>query len=275
MKKRGGKLVRDTKFYMSNRLDKDLDRIVGSFVEHAGSKELLARHEWNTLNTTFTMYHQQRGMLENNAHTCADHTVNAFQLHVRPIDHGKAKTRTEFGAKVGASEYEAYTFVDHYTWDAYKERADMKLQIELYKERFGFLPATLLANKIYMNKANRDLLKDMEIRTYSKPLGRPLGRPPKQYLTPEYYRNMAKAIGGRNEVECFFGTDKRIYWVDNIRAKLLDTARFRMRMCYFVKNVMKLFRKLCLAPFQKITFWLYLVYLDICLTTNLAVIRIA
>ena len=106
MKKRGGKLVRDTKFYMSNRLDKDLDRIVGSFVEHAGSKELLARHEWNTLNTTFTMYHQQRGMLENNAHTCADHTVSAFQLHVRPIDHGKAKTRTEFGAKVGASEYE-------------------------------------------------------------------------------------------------------------------------------------------------------------------------
>lgn len=271
MKKRGGKLVRDTKSYIFNRLDKDLDRILENFVEHVGSKELLARHEWNILNVAFAIYYQQRRMLENNVHTCADRTVSAFQPHVRPIDCDKAKAKTEFGAKVGASVYEAYNFIDHYNGDAYKERTDMKLKIELYKGRFDFLPTTLLANKIYINKANRDLLKDMEIRTYSKPLG----RPPKQDLSPEYYRNMAKAIGGRNEVECSFGTDKGIYWVNNIRTTILDTARFWIGMCSFVKNVMKLFRKLCLTPFQKITFWLHLVYLNICLTTNLAVIRIA
>ena len=50
---------------------------------------------------------------------------------------------------------------------------------------------------------------------------------------------MAKAIGERNEIESSFGTGKRIYRANNIRAKIPDTARCWTGMCYFVKNVMK------------------------------------
>ena len=32
---------------------------------------------------------------------------------------------------------------------AYNERQDLLLQIQLFKERFGYLPATILADKIY------------------------------------------------------------------------------------------------------------------------------
>ena len=35
---------------------------------------------------------------------------------------------------------------------------------------------------------------------------------------------MAKAVGERNEVECSFGTGKRVYRANNIRAKLPETA---------------------------------------------------
>ena len=61
---------------------------------------------------------------------------------------------------------------------------------------------------------------------------------------------MAKAVGERNEVECSFGTGKRIYRANNIRAKLPKTAECRIVMCYFVKNVMKFLRELCLALFE-------------------------
>ena len=50
-----------------------------------------------------------------------------------------------------------------------------------------------------------------------------------------------------NEIECSFGTGKRIYRANDIRAKLPDTARCWTGMCYFVKNVMKFLRELCLV----------------------------
>jgi len=58
-----------------------------------------------------------------------------------------------------------------------------------------------------MNHANRRILKEYEIKTYCKPLG----RPPKEPKSPEYLKKMAKAVGERNEVECSFGTGKRVY----------------------------------------------------------------
>ena len=101
-------------------------------------------------------------------------------------------------------------------------------------------------------------MKDNEIKAYSKPLG----RPPKEPRPPEYYDNMAKAIGDRNEVECSFGTGKRIYRADNIRAKLPNTAECWTGMCYFVKNVMKFLRELCLRLFENIDFWLHIINSD-------------
>ena len=50
-----------------------------------------------------------------------------------------------------------------------------------------------------------------------------------------------------NEIECSFGTGKRIYRANDIRAKLPDTARCWTGMCYFVKNMMKFLRELCLV----------------------------
>lgn len=114
-----------------------------------------------------------------------------FQPHVRPIQRGKVKAKTEFGAKIGAAVYNGYTFIDHHSWNAYNEGVDLKLHIKMFKERFGYLPATVLADKIYMNKENRKYLKEQHIETYCKPLG----RPSKKLQSSEYLAKMAKAIG--------------------------------------------------------------------------------
>lgn len=69
-------------------------------------------------------------MFKDGTHTCADRIVSIFQPHVRPIVHGKSKSPTEFGARIVASVVKGYTFVDHHSWDAYNESADLALQIE-------------------------------------------------------------------------------------------------------------------------------------------------
>ena len=45
-------------------------------------------------------------------------------------------------------------------------------------------------------------------------------------------------------MEATFGTGKRVYKANNIRAKLSQTAESWNAACYFVKNVMKFLRDL-------------------------------
>ncbi len=221
-KKKGGKLVRSTMSAMLDYLHTDLRRITELLVNHDYRKEdCLQPRDVRILSAIYEMYGQQRKMFNDKAHVCANRIISIYQPHVRPIIRGKAKAKTEFGAKIGVGLYEGYTFIDHHSWEAYNESADLSLHINKFKERFGYLPATILADKIYMNKSNRKLLKDMEIKTYCKPLGRPPKNPP----SPDILAKMAKAVGDRNEVECSFGTGKRIYRANNIRAKLPETAR--------------------------------------------------
>lgn len=64
---------------------------------------------------------------------------------------------------------------------------------------------------------------------------------------------MAQAIRDRNEVECSFGTGKRIYRADNIRAKLPNTAECWTEMCYFAENVMKFLKNFVFVFLRKST----------------------
>ena len=242
-KKKGGKLVRLTKSLLLTCLSRDLRNLTDLFVANSHYRDYLKEHEKRTLSAIYKMYVQQEEMFSSGTHRCADRIISVFQPHLRAIVRGKAKAKVEFGAKIGASVVNGYTFIDHHSWDAYNECEDLPLQINLFKERYGYLPATILADKIYMNKENRQRLKELGIRTYCKPLG----RPPKEEKTDEEKARMVKAIGDRNEVECSFGTGKRIYRANNIRAKLPNTADCWTGMCYFVKNVMKFLRELCHA----------------------------
>ncbi|MCH4100212.1 MAG: hypothetical protein LKF06_06375 [Prevotella sp.] len=46
---------------------------------------------------------------------------------------------------------------------------------------------------------------------------------------------MTRNVGERNEVEATFGTDKRIYRANNIRAKRADTGTSWIGACYSSK----------------------------------------
>ncbi len=209
--------------------------------------DLLTKKERQWIGTIIKVYHQQKGMYRDNTHQCPDRIISVFQPHVRPIVRGKSKAKVEFGSKLGAPVVEGYTFIDHFSWDAYNESVDLERHINLYRERFGYLPGACYADRIYMNRENRALLKKYHIRA----AGKPPGRPSKEMQTDEYKERAARDMGERNEAEATFGTGKRVYRANDVRAELPDTADAWTAACFLVKNVMKFLEGLLFALFAK------------------------
>lgn len=117
-------------------LKRDIQSFVNLVSPNTERLDSFMRNERNTVGAIIKMYYQQMEMLQQGTHQCANRIISIFQPHIRPIVRGKAKAKVEFGAKIGASIVNGYTFVDHLSWDAYNEESDVELQIKLYKERF-------------------------------------------------------------------------------------------------------------------------------------------
>lgn len=237
---KGAKLIKDAITRMLPLLYRDiltLLNIIGVDDEAYGRFNSTQKR---TIQAVIDMYHQQETMLRLGTHSCENRIVSIHQPHVRPIVRGKAKAKVEFGAKIGVSIVDGYSFIDHHSWEAYNEASDLTIHIEQYKERFGCAPQRFFGDKIYLNRDNRKTLKEKGIEI----MGRPLGRPPKN-PTAEQLERERIGVSLRNEAEAQFGTGKRAYRANNIRARLPQTAECWTAMCYFVRNLAKFMRELC------------------------------
>ncbi len=68
---------------------------------------------------------------------------------------------------------DGFAFVDRIGWNAFNEGTDLKSQVERYRNRFGYLPETVLADQLYGTRDNRRFLKELGVRFGGKVLGRP------------------------------------------------------------------------------------------------------
>lgn len=239
-KHKGAKLIKNALSQMLPLLYRD----ILAFINLVGMDEEIAsrfnRTQWRTIQTVIEMYHQQDAMHRNGTHSCPGRIVSIHQPHVRPMVRGKASARVEFGAKIGVSVVNGYSYIDNHSWDAYNESSDLKTHLDNFKERFGDLPKRFFGDKIYLNRENRKLLREKGIEIMGSPLGRPPRNPTEEQLEKERV-----GVSLRNEAEAQFGTGKRVYRANDIRAKLPETADCWTAMCYFVKNVTKFMRELC------------------------------
>lgn len=239
-KRKSKKLIDKTKLTLLRCLQADIQIFLDFLGRHASNLlECFSRHDHKCLQAAFKMFEQQKMMFEEGVRTCADRIISIYQPHLRPIVRGKAKAKVEFGAKTGVSIVNGYTYVDHLSWDAYNESSDLSLQTELYRQRFGILPKEVQADKIYLGKDNRKYIRENHMDCFNHPLG----RPPKEE-NDVHLEDKKRAVGERNEVEATFGTSKRVYRANNIRAKLDETADTWIGACFFAKNVMKFLRGL-------------------------------
>jgi len=223
------------------------------------NKNLLQVLSSNELKYLYVIQHvflQQESMYKNKVHAHSDRIVSIHQPHVRAIVRGKSKNKIEFGAKIGVSIDRSYARIDTLSWDAYNESSDLKKQVNSYMLYHGYYPMEVLADKIYLTRDNRKWLKKRSIKI----IGTPLGRPSAEMKTAAHKEELRKAMGRRNEVEGMFGLAKRVYRLNNIRAKLTRTAESWIAAGYFVINVMRFLREslyvllLFLANGNKIAF---------------------
>lgn len=186
-------------------------------------------------------YRQQKEMRQKKVHSIEHRIVSIHQPHVRPIVRGKARAKTEFGAKLNLSLVNGFAYVDHLSWDAYNEGTLLLNSVEQYKKRNGFFPKEVLADKIYCNRENRQRLKEMSIRLIAKPLGRPTA------VNTEHLRP-----GERNPIEGKFGQAKTAYGLDRIKARLSQTSESWIASIILVLNLVKLAGQVPFTLFQKL-----------------------
>ena len=182
------------------------------------------------------VYRQQHEMYKSNEHSCQNRIVSIHQPHVRPIVRGKAKAKVEFGAKIGVSLSDGFSRIDTLSWEAYNESTDLQKQCENYKTLFGHYPELVQVDRIYLNLVNRNWLKTRNIRI----IGKPLGRPAKEVLTPYQKRKKRKEEAERNHIEGKFGQGKNGYELNKIRARLQDTSESWIAAIFFVMNLVRL-----------------------------------
>jgi len=191
------------------------------------------------------LFRQQEIMYRTKTHSIPHRIVSISQPHVRPIVRGKAKAKTEFGAKISVSIIDDKVYMDRLSWDAYNESEDLIPAVERYKDRFGYYPEDVNADKIYWNQSNRKYLQKLGINMYG---GSPLGRPTKSKTAQEKKHHKHQSVK-RNRIEGVFGLGKRRFGLGLVMAKTRNTSESWIAMVIFIINVAEVYRGLIFSYF--------------------------
>lgn len=178
------------------------------------------------------IYRQQLWLYENEKQSIDDRIVSLSQPHIRPIVRGKAGKSVEFGAKLSASCFNGYVFLDHLSWDNFNESVDLKAQVEEFKTFTGYYPESVHVDKIYRTRENRAWCKERGIRIS----GVPLGRPPAN-ISKEKKKQALEDERIRNCIEGKFGQAKRRFSLNKVMAKLSHTSETVIAITFLVMNL--------------------------------------
>jgi len=207
-----------------------------SHIDHlivlGASLEGLTNGQYKTLLVVAEIFRQQLWLYENKKQSIDNRIVSLSQPHIRPIVRGKAGKSLEFGAKLSASYFNGYVFLDHISWDNFNESADLKAQVESYKNYTGYYPESVHVDKIYRTRENRAWCKERGIRIS----GVPLGRPPAN-LSKEKKKLFSEDEKIRNSIEGKFGQAKRRFSLGRVMAKLSHSSFSVIAITFLVINL--------------------------------------
>jgi hypothetical protein len=171
---------------------------IEQLIDLGATLEGLNKKQYKTRLVLTEVARQQQWLFDNNKQSIEDRIVSLSQPHIRPIVRGKAGKSVEFGAKLSASCFEGYVFLDRMSWDNFNESGDLKAQVEADHRFTGYYPESVHADRIYRTRENRAWCKERGIRISGAPLGRPPANVSKskkrQALEDERIRN---AIEGK------------------------------------------------------------------------------
>ena len=212
-------------------------RIVDQLLDRSSKQEQpcgLNQRYRNLLIAIRTLVSQQTVMYKTRIHRVQDRIVNLHQPHVRPIVRGKAGAAVEFGAKVAISLENGYSRIEKLSWDPFNEATTLMETVERYRDRHGYYPEAIMADRIYRNRDNLAYCKQHGIRMSGPRLGRPIANMAIKKAEKRLEQQDARE---RNAVEGKFGEGKRKYSLSRIMARLKETAGCVIAMQFFVMNL--------------------------------------
>lgn len=205
---------------------------IKQLVQTGANLSELSNRQYKMLLVISEVYRQQLWLYENKKKSIDYRIVSLYQPHIRPIVRGKAGKSVEFGAKLSASCFDGYVFLDHISWDNFNESRDLKTQIESYKNYTGYYPASVHVDKIYRTRANLAWCKERGIRVS----GPPLGRPPLN-ISKEKKQQAAEDEKIRSSIEGKFGQGKRRFSLNRVMTKLSHTSKTAIAITFLVMNL--------------------------------------
>jgi hypothetical protein len=214
-------------------------RIIEELISNGASLSELPPQLYKKLMVINEMYRQQKEMFDNKEHRCDGRIVSISQPHVRPVVRGKEHEPTEFGSKVAIGLVGGYAFITDISWENVAEASLLPQAVEQYKETFGVYPKTVIGDRVYPNRSNRDWCKERSIRLSGPALGRK-----NDDIKREEARQQHKDGCERNAVEGMFGVTKRKFNLGNIMPKLPDTSKTAVAIGFFVANMERKLRLL-------------------------------
>jgi len=210
-------------------------RYIRRDLQHVGDMmqdgAMLTPWQQERLKTVEMLYAQQKQMYDEHTHQIENRVVSLGQPWIRPIVRGKAKEKCEFGAKIDISVSDGFVRLEHTSFDAYNESANLQEVIERYRERTGHYPERVLADQIYRNRSNLQYCKEHGIRLSGKPLGRPKREP-----DIDKKQERLEQIE-RIEVERKISLAKGSYGLGLIRTKLRETSESAIGLTILVMNI--------------------------------------
>ncbi|MEZ2275279.1 MAG: IS5 family transposase [Microcoleus sp.] len=200
--------------------------------------EALNKKQYKTLLVLTEVVRQQQWLFDNNKQSIEDRIVSLSQPHIRPIVRGKAGKSVEFGAKLSASCFEGYVFLDRMSWDNFNESGELKAQVEAYYSFTGYYPESVHADRIYRTRENRAWCKEKGIRIS----GPPLGRPPAN-VSKEKKKQAKEDEKIRQAIEGKFGQGKRRFSLNLVMTKLENTSGTAIAITFLVMNLSTWWRR--------------------------------
>lgn len=199
----------------------------------------LTSKQQEELETIRKLYSQQKYMYENKTHICENRIVSIHQPYVRPIKRGKAKNPTEFGPKLAISLTEGFVRIEKLSWDNFNEGITLQESVERYRQRYGYYPQRILADKLYRTRDNLKYCKKNGIHLTGPRLGRKTAE-----MAKEEAKIMLQDSKDRNAVEGKIGEGKRGYTLDLIKGKSQRTNQTKIGFELIAMNICHFLRKL-------------------------------
>ena len=205
---------------------------IKQLVNRGANLSELSNRQYKMLLVMSEVYRQQLWLYENKKKSIDYRIVSLNQPHIRPIVRGKAGKAVEFGAKLSASYFDGYVFLDRISWNNFNESGNLKSQIEYFKNYTGYYPESVHVDKIYRTKENRIWCKERGIRIS----GPPLGRPPLN-VSKQKKKQAALDEKIRSCIEGKFGQGKRKFSLNRVMTKLSHTSKTSIAITFLVMNL--------------------------------------